>query len=152
MNKDLNNKNKFKADILLKNGKVLDVYAGEIYNGSVAIKDGKITGLHDCEAKEVIDLKGKYVSPGFIDSHVHIESSMCSPSEFSKAVIPLGTTSIVADPHEIANVHGVDGINYMLILLKTSSLIYTSHYPRAFLQPIWKLQEEIFYQKTSIRF
>ncbi|MCP3922622.1 MAG: adenine deaminase [Desulfobacterales bacterium] len=106
--------NEIIADILFTNGNIIDVYSGEIYQGSVAVTNGKITGLDECPAKKVIDLKGKFISPGFIDSHVHIESSMCSPTEFSKAVVPLGTTTVVADPHEIANVHGAEGINYML--------------------------------------
>lgn len=102
------------ADLMLKNARVVNVFSGDIHETHVAIYDGIIVGLGDYEAKTVIDLGGKFVCPGFIDGHVHIESSMVIPSEFARAVVPLGTTAIVADPHEIANVLGLDGIRFML--------------------------------------
>jgi adenine deaminase len=81
---------------------------------TIAVKDGYIVGFGEYEAAEVIDLKGRYVAPGFIDSHVHIESSMVCITEFARSVAARGTTTVVADPHEIANVLGTKGIDYML--------------------------------------
>jgi adenine deaminase len=102
------------ADILLKNAKVINVFSGEIHEANVAIAGERVVGLGDYKAKEEIDLKGNHLCPGFIDGHVHIESSMVRIPEFARAVVPHGTTSVVIDPHEIANVLGLDGIRYML--------------------------------------
>ncbi len=102
------------ADLLLKNAKVVNVFSGEIEETSVAITHTRVVGLGDYPAQRVIDLKGAYVCPGFIDAHVHIESAMVPPYEFARAVVPHGITSVVIDPHEIANVFGVEGIRYML--------------------------------------
>lgn len=102
------------VDLLFKNAKVINVFTGEVYPASVAVHQGIIVGFGDYNARKVIDLKGRYLSPGFIDGHMHLESSMIDPVEFAKTVIPRGTTTIVADPHEIANVKGVDGIKYIL--------------------------------------
>lgn len=103
-----------KADLVIKNGMVIDVFNQEIMNVDVAIVDGSIVGIGKYEGLEEIDARNKYVSPSFIDGHVHIESSMVTPAEFAKVVLPHGVTTIIADPHEIANVAGVDGINFML--------------------------------------
>lgn len=104
------------ADLLLKNGQVVNVFTEEVYTAHIAIVDGYIAAVGNVlyEADEVVDLNGAYVSPGLIDGHVHIESSMVTPVEFAKTILPRGTTSIVADPHEIANVSGVKGIEYIL--------------------------------------
>jgi adenine deaminase len=102
------------ADTLLKNAKIVNVCSGEIHEGHVAIADSWIAGIGEYQAKNEIDLAGSYLCPGFIDAHVHVESSMVSIPQFTRAVLPRGTTSIVADPHEIANVLGLDGIRYML--------------------------------------
>ena len=103
-----------KADLLLKNTRLINVYNDEIEERDIAVKDGYIMGFGDYEAVETRDLKGLFVAPGLVDSHVHIESSMVSVPEFAEAVLKKGTTTIIADPHEIANVLGVEGINYML--------------------------------------
>lgn len=103
-----------KAELVFKNANIVNVFTHEIIRGDVAIYDGKIMGIGDYSGDEEIDLKGKYISPSFIDGHVHIESSMVTPSEFAKAILPRGTTTIIADPHEIANVKGLEGIRYML--------------------------------------
>ena len=103
-----------KADLLLRNARVVNVFSHEIMETDVAIAGDRIVGLGDYQAGQTIDLKGLYVCPGFIDGHVHIESSMVPPPEFAKAVVPRGTTSVVTDPHEIANVLGIEGIRYML--------------------------------------
>ena len=92
------------AELLLKNARVVNVFSGEIEETSLAITHSRIVGLGDYDAQQVIDLRGKFVCPGFIDAHVHIESSMVPPYEFARAVVPHGTTSVVIDPHEIANV------------------------------------------------
>ncbi|MDY7040847.1 MAG: adenine deaminase [Chloroflexota bacterium] len=102
------------ADVLLKNAKIVNVFSGEIHEGHVAIAHSRIVGMGDYQAKQEINLAGHYLCPGFIDAHVHIESSMVSVPQFTRAVLPRGTTSVVADPHEIANVLGLDGIRYML--------------------------------------
>ncbi len=105
---------KVPADIVIKNCKVVDVYNGIIIDGDIAISDNLIAGVGSYEGKEVIDAKGKYAAPGFIDSHIHIESSYVSPEELGRLIVPHGTTTIIADPHEIANVCGFTGIDYML--------------------------------------
>ena len=103
-----------KADLVLKNAKVMNVFTGDIEEGDVAVTDGYIVGIGEYEGKEEIDIGGSVVCPGLIDSHIHIESSMTAPAEFAKAVIPHGTVAVVTDPHEIANVAGEVGISFML--------------------------------------
>jgi len=103
-----------KADLVLKNAKILNVFTGELEEGDVAITGGFIAGIGRYEGIEETDVGGKIICPGLIDSHIHIESSMMSPAEFAKAVIPHGTTMVVTDPHEIANVAGADGISFMI--------------------------------------
>jgi len=102
-----------KADLLIKNGRVVDVFSGEIEKKDVAIYGGTIVGFGDYEARKIIDVKGDFLCPGLIDGHVHIESSMVTIPEFARAVLPHGTTSVVTDPHEIANVLGQQGIRFM---------------------------------------
>ncbi len=110
------------ADTLLKNCKVINVFTGEIIDTHIAIAHTRIVGLGNYEARQTVDLEGRYVAPGLIDSHVHIESSMVPPPEFARAVVPRGTTSVVTDPHEIANVLGLEGIRYMLEMAKHNPL------------------------------
>ncbi len=103
------------ADLLLKNAVVVNTCSYQLDEMDVAIADGLIAGLgEEYEAREVIDLKGAILAPALIDGHIHIESSLLSPAEFARAVVPRGTGAVVCDPHEIANVRGVDGIRYML--------------------------------------
>lgn len=102
------------SELVFKNAKVINVFTKEIIETDVAIDNGYIVGVGEYSGKEEIDLEGKILSPGFIDSHVHIESSMSVPGQFAKAIMPRGVTSIIADPHEIANVKGIDGINFMM--------------------------------------
>ncbi|MEH7481432.1 adenine deaminase [Neobacillus drentensis] len=102
------------ADTVIKNGKIIDVFNGEIIEGDLAIVEGYFAGIGDYEGNRVIDANGRYISPAFIDGHVHIESSMVTPNEFAKVLLPHGVTTIIADPHEIANVLGTEGIQYML--------------------------------------
>ncbi len=101
------------ADLLIKNGRVVNVFSGEIEKKDVAIFGGVIIGFGDYGAKEVIDVKGDFLCPGLIDGHVHIESSMVTIPEFARAVLPNGTTTVIIDPHEIANVLGQQGIRFM---------------------------------------
>jgi adenine deaminase len=101
------------VDLLVKNARVVNVLSHEILEADVAVAGSWIVGLGDYEAKETIDLGGAYLAPGLIDAHVHIESAMVPPSEYGRAVVPMGTTTVVTDPHEIANVHGLDGIRFM---------------------------------------
>ncbi len=103
-----------KADILVKNAEIVNVFSGETIRDHVAIAKDKIVGFGEYSAHKEIDLEGKYLCPGLIDGHVHIESSLLSVPEYARAVVPLGTTTVIADPHEIANVLGLDGIRYML--------------------------------------
>ncbi len=103
-----------KADLVIKNAKLVNVLSEEIYETDIAIADNLVVGLaKNYEGIKEIDVKGAYVTPGFIDGHVHIESSMLVPSEFAKMVVPSGTTTVVADPHEISNVMGLQGISFM---------------------------------------
>jgi adenine deaminase len=111
------------VDLLLKNVNLINVVSGEVYPTNIAIDDQLIVGIgNEYEAKNVIDLKRLYASPGFIDGHVHIESSMVTVSQFARAVVPLGTTSVIADPHEIANVLGYEGIRFMMESAKYNPL------------------------------
>ncbi|GLI55646.1 adenine deaminase [Propionigenium maris DSM 9537] len=103
-----------KAELLLKNCRIVDVFSGEIAEGNLAIDSGKIVGIGDYQGLKEIDLNGKFLAPGLIDSHVHMESSMISPGQFARAVVPRGTTGVVTDPHEIANVCGLEGIKFMM--------------------------------------
>lgn len=103
------------ADLLLKNGRVVNVFSGEVVEANVAVVGEHIAGVGDyAQAKQTIDLGGMFVVPGFIDAHMHIESTMLPPAEFARLALPHGTTTVVADPHEIANVLGLDGIRYMM--------------------------------------
>lgn len=110
------------AELLLANARVVNVFSGEIIPTDVAIVRSRIIGLGDYEAQEVRDLEGAFLAPGFIDAHVHIESSLVPPAEFARAVVPRGTTTVVTDPHEIANVLGLEGIRYMLESAKDGPL------------------------------
>ena len=108
---------KIEADLILRNGMYLDVYERKFVKADIAIKDGKILAIGenlDASTKEEKDITGKYITPGFIDGHIHLESSIISPEDFAKIASIHGTTAVVTDPHEIANVCGVDGIKYML--------------------------------------
>jgi adenine deaminase len=102
------------AELVLKNAQLVNVIAGEVHPADVAITDGRIIGIGNYDAEEVIDLKGAYVAPSFIDGHIHIESSMLTVTEFARAVVPHGTGAVIADPHELANVLGMEGIRYVL--------------------------------------
>lgn len=103
-----------KADIVIKDGTIIDVFNGELLQGDVAIADGVFVGIGAYEGHTVIDAAGKYISPAFIDGHVHIESSMVVPAEFARVLLPHGVTTVITDPHEIANVAGARGIEFML--------------------------------------
>lgn len=102
------------AAFVIKNANIVNVFTGEIERGDVAMRDGIILGIGTYSGREEYDAEGRYLCPGLIDSHVHIESSMAHPSRFASLILQQGTTAIIADPHEIANVCGTDGIQYML--------------------------------------
>src|ERR1700753_3449940 len=102
------------AGLLFKNARVVNVLSGEIHPTNVAVEDGRIVGLGDYKARKVIDLRGAYLAPSLIDGHFHVESSMLMAPEFARAVVPHGTGTVVIDPHEYANVLGLDGIRYVL--------------------------------------
>ena len=115
------------ADLLLTNARVLDLYACDIIPADVAIAGGRIAGIalpetDAYQARDVLDLHGSYLAPGLIDGHVHIESSLVNVPEFARAIVPRGTTTIIADPHEIANVLGMTGIRYILDAAKYNPL------------------------------
>lgn len=105
------------SDLAITGGKIVNVFTGEILEGTVYVSQGFISHVdyhhEEVKAKEIIDVQGKFVVPGFIDSHVHIESSMLTPRNFAKAVLPWGTTTVITDPHEIGNVWGIEGVKYM---------------------------------------
>lgn len=103
-----------KADLVLKNATYVNVFSNELCRGDIAVAKGQIVGMGSYDGTEEYDASGKIVCPGFIDAHIHLESSLVVPREFAKAVIPHGTTAVITDPHEITNVMGTDGIDYML--------------------------------------
>ena len=103
-----------KADLVLKNAKYLNVFSNEFLCGDIAVANGLIAGVGKYDGKTEIDVSGKLVLPGFIDAHIHLESSMVTPAEFAKAVVAHGTTTVITDPHEFTNVMGIDGVEYMI--------------------------------------
>lgn len=103
-----------KADLVLKNAKYLNVFSNEFLCGDIAVANGLIAGVGKYDGKTEIDVSEKLVLPGFIDAHIHLESSMVTPAEFAKAVVAHGTTTVITDPHEITNVMGIDGVEYMI--------------------------------------
>ncbi|MGM0169194.1 adenine deaminase [Enterococcus sp. AZ135] len=111
------------ADVVLRNAQVVDVYQAEIIQGDIAIVDGQIAGVgEDYQGNKIIDLEGKFVAPGFIDPHIHVESSYVTPEEFGRLLVPHGTTTVLADPHEIVNVLGLPGLEYMIEAAKKTAL------------------------------
>ena len=103
------------ADLVIYNCNIVDVYTGTVRKGSIAVTEGNIVGFgDDYRGQEEYDAKGAYAAPGLIDAHIHIESSYTSPEEFGRMVVPRGTTTVIADPHEIVNVYGLEGFNYMI--------------------------------------
>ncbi|MBN2897898.1 MAG: adenine deaminase [Clostridia bacterium] len=103
-----------KAELVLKHAKIVNVFTEEIIDADIAIDQGFVVAIGSYDGEVELDMAGKYVAPGLIDSHVHIESAMVTPSQFAKSILPAGTTTIIADPHEIANVCGLEGIQYIL--------------------------------------
>ena len=103
-----------KADLVLKNATYINVFSNELCKGDIAVAKGQIVGMGSYEGETEVDVTGKIVCPGFVDAHIHLESSLVSPKEFARAVLPHGTTTVITDPHEITNVMGTDGIDYML--------------------------------------
>src|SRR5438552_1000604 len=106
------------ADLVMTGGRLVNVLSGEIYPAEVAVLGDRVAGVSAeigrYQGREMLPLGGQYVAPGFFDAHVHIESSLLLPAEYANAVLPHGTTSVISDPHEIANVHGLEGIRFML--------------------------------------
>jgi adenine deaminase len=125
------------ADLLLRNCRVVNVFTGEVEGADVALHEGLVAGLGPgYSAEREVDLGARYLCPGLIDAHVHVESSLATPPEFARAVVPRGTTTVVSDPHEIANVHGIEGIRFMLdaseglplaVLVMASSCVPATH-------------------------
>lgn len=115
-------KNTQEIDLRIDNAKIADVYRGIFFEGSVCVHQGVIVGFSQMKAKKVIDANNAYLVPNFFDGHVHIESSMLSPEKFAELVIPFGTGTVIADPHEIANVKGLEGIRFMIESAKQSLL------------------------------
>ncbi len=103
-----------RADLVLKNATYINVFSNELCKGDIAVAKGQIVGMGSYEGETEVDVTGKIVCPGFVDAHIHLESSLVSPKEFARAVLPHGTTTVITDPHEITNVMGTDGIDYML--------------------------------------
>jgi len=102
------------ADLVISGGRVLSVFTGEVFTANIAIADGHVVGVGDYDGPNVFDASGKYLVPGFVDAHCHIESSKLNVDEFARAILPRGTTAVVVDPHELANVLGIRGIEYVL--------------------------------------
>lgn len=102
------------VDLLLTNARVVNVFTGEVLEESVAVHGGRVVGFGDRDARETLDLEGRHLAPGLLDGHVHLESSMVTPGEYARAVVPRGTTTVIADPHEVGNVCGAEGIDFIL--------------------------------------
>ena len=102
------------ADLVVRGGRVLSVFTREWLETDVAVVDGYVAGLGDYNGEETLDASGRYVVPGFIDAHMHLETTKLLVDEFARLVLPLGTTTVVVDPHEIANVLGTDGVHWLL--------------------------------------
>lgn len=113
---------KKKADLVLKNGSIVDVCSGKIFKADLAVAEGYIAGFGEYDGEVEVDIEGKYISPGLMDAHIHIESSYCTPEEFGRMVVPHGTTTVIADPHEIVNVCGIKGFHYMQEAAKNTCL------------------------------
>ena len=111
-----------KADLVLKNGSIVDVCSGKIFKADLAVAEGYIAGFGEYDGEVEVDIEGKYISPGLMDAHIHIESSYCTPEEFGRMVVPHGTTTVIADPHEIVNVCGIKGFHYMQEAAKNTCL------------------------------
>ena len=129
------------ADLILRGGRVFDLITGTMMAGDVAISGDRIAGIGDYDGTRVIDVSGLILVPGFIDTHLHVESSLVTPFEFDRCVTPRGVTTAICDPHEIANVIGLDGIRYfqaasehllmdLRVQLSSCCLLYTSPSPR----------------------
>src|SRR6187399_3265330 len=125
------------ADLVVRGGRVFSVFTREWLDVDVAVADGYVAGLGHYEAREVLDAGGRWVVPGFVDAHLHLESTKLLPDEFARLVLPLGTTAVVADPHEIANVLGTDGVHWLLdasaelpldVYFMASSSVPASHF------------------------
>ncbi|MGZ5544039.1 MAG: amidohydrolase family protein, partial [Limisphaerales bacterium] len=102
------------AELVFKDARIVNVLSGEIHDGNVAVDDGRVIGVGDYKARKTINLRGAYLAPSLIDGHFHIESAQLTAAEFARAVVPHGTGALVIDPHEYANVLGLDGIRYVL--------------------------------------
>ena len=113
-----------KADLVLKNASYVNVFSNELCHGDIAVAKGQIVGMGDYAGEVEYDVSGKIVCPGFIDAHIHLESSLVSPREFVRAVLPHGTTTVITDPHEITNVMGTDGID-LVAGVTTFNEVYT---------------------------
>src|SRR5947207_11665721 len=125
------------ADVVIRGGRVFSVFTREWLETDVAVADGYVAGLGDYSGKDEIDASDRYVVPGFIDAHMHLESPKLLPDEFARLVLPLGTTAVVADPHELANVLGTDGVHWLLdfcaelpldVFFMASSSVPASHF------------------------
>ncbi|MFQ5892811.1 MAG: adenine deaminase [Nitrospinota bacterium] len=126
------------VDLLLTGARIINVASAEIHEGCLAVADGTIVGFEPLPARETLDLEGRYAAPGFIDGHIHLESSMVLPAEFARAVVPWGTTAVVTDPHEIANVLGPDGVRLLLALSEGLPLTVYCLLPSMLADPQWE--------------
>ncbi len=118
----LTGKGEIEADLVIKNCKVVNVFSGKIEEGDIAISGNQIAGVGSYHGKKEIDAAGRYAAPGFIDSHIHVESSYVSPEELGRLLVPHGGTTIIADPHEIVNVMGIKGLDYMMEAAKNTKM------------------------------
>ena len=137
-----------RAGLVLKGAKVLNVFTRELEEADVAVQDGFIVGIGAYRGEEEHDLTGRIICPGFIDGHIHLESSMVRPEEFERAVLPHGTTAVVTDPHEIANVAGTEGIEYMLRETEGLLLMCMLCFLPAFLLRLWRSRGQFCRQRS----
>ncbi len=126
------------VELLLTNARIVNVASAEVLEGCLAIDQGLIVGFESLPALRTIDLEGRYAAPGFIDGHIHLDSSMVVPAEFARAVVPWGTTAVVCDPHEIANVLGPEGVELLLALSEELPLTVYCMLPSMLVDPDWE--------------
>lgn len=133
-----------KADLVIKNCKVVNVYTGAVLEKNIALCGGLIAGIGDYEGETEVDANGSYAIPGLIEGHMHIESTFLTPENLGCVLVPHGTTTVIADPHEIVNVCGVNGFEYMIEAAKGTDLdIKKIKYHRVFLAQPLSIQEQL---------
>ncbi len=138
------------ADLVITRGQLVNTFTAETYQSDIAIAEGYVVGLGSYTARETFDAAGRYVAPGFIDAHIHLESTCLTVPEFARAVVPMGTTTVVTDPHEIVNVLGLDGLRYMLSVTTVVPIqvSFVIRWASSYRKSIWRPLRSIVYSSS----